>query len=136
MSDRPSAESIFRAALDKQSPQERAAYLEAACAGDAELRAEVERLLRADGQAGDPPGEPSPALEATGTYTPGLVLPTANFPSAGEAAGTRIGPYKLLQRLGEGGMGTVWMAEQTEPVKRRVALKVIKAGMDSAQVVA
>src|SRR5207302_5295036 len=53
-----------------------------------------------------------------------------------EGPGTRIGPYKLLQRIGEGGMGIVWMAEQQEPVRRQVALKVIKAGMDSAQVVA
>ena len=53
----------------------------------------------------------------------------------GEAVGVKIGPYKLVQQLGEGGMGTVWVAEQTEPVKRRVALKVIKPGLDSAQVI-
>ncbi|HEY2952447.1 MAG TPA: hypothetical protein VGK40_07690 [Verrucomicrobiae bacterium] len=53
-----------------------------------------------------------------------------------ERPGTRIGPYKLLQKLGEGGMGAVWMAEQTEPVRRKVALKVIKPGMDSSKVLA
>ena len=57
-------------------------------------------------------------------------------PSAAEASGTRIGPYKLLQPIGEGGMGIVWMAEQLEPVRRTVALKIIKAGMDSGQVMA
>src|SRR5439155_8454048 len=56
--------------------------------------------------------------------------------AAAEAVGSRIGPYKLLQRLGEGGMGTVYLAEQEQPVKRRVALKIIKAGMDSAHVIA
>ena len=55
---------------------------------------------------------------------------------ANEAAGTRIGPYKLLEQIGEGGMGVVWMAEQQEPVRRMLALKIIKAGVDSAQVVA
>jgi serine/threonine protein kinase len=58
---------------------------------------------------------------------------TADMPAAGESAGVVIGPYKLLELIGEGGMGTVWMAQQTEPVKRLVALKLIKAGMDSKQ---
>src|SRR5262249_40590032 len=61
---------------------------------------------------------------------------TADLPPAAEQPGTVIGPYKLLEQIGEGGMGTVWMAEQTEPIHRRVAIKVIKAGMDSRQVLA
>src|SRR5262249_41103546 len=67
-----------------------------------------------------------PALSATGAYAP---APT-------ESSGVRIGPYKLLEQIAEGGMGTVWMAEQTEPLRRMVALKIIKPGMDSRAVLA
>jgi non-specific serine/threonine protein kinase/serine/threonine-protein kinase len=74
--------------------------------------------------------------EFTGDYTPDPDRPTVATSSATEGTGTRIGPYKLLQPIGEGGMGTVWMAEQEQPVRRTVALKLIKAGMDSAQIVA
>src|SRR5262249_53056641 len=83
----------------------------------------VEELLHAHDQGSNPLDQP-----AIGTVD----LP----PPSSETAGTRIGPYKLLERIGEGGMGTVWMAEQQEPVKRLVALKLIKAGLDSAQVLA
>jgi tetratricopeptide (TPR) repeat protein/serine/threonine protein kinase len=94
-----------------------------------------------DGSAGAEPvaTAPVPVLEGTGEFTP---APKDNL-SAGirrlaiaEAPGTMIGPYKLLQQIGEGGMGTVFMAEQLEPVRRRVALKVIKPGMDTGQVIA
>ena len=115
---------IFGQAVALSSPAERAAYLQGACAGDPGLRAEVESLLRAHGEAGPFLGERGPAPAAT---TEGPVR---------EGPGTVIGPYKLLQQIGEGGMGTVFMAEQTHPVRRKVALKVIKAGMDSAQVIA
>src|SRR5205814_550333 len=67
---------------------------------------------------------------------PAVVLETVDQPAALEAPGTRIGPYKLLEVIGEGGMGVVYLAAQTEPVRREVALKVIKPGMDSAQVIA
>ena len=114
---------------------ERAAYLEQACAGDAALRQRVEELLSAAEEAGG-------FLEgiAPGTQRPPDALATPgslqNSPTIGEKAGDRIGRYKLLQQIGEGGCGVVYMAEQEEPVRRRVALKVIKVGMDTKQVIA
>jgi serine/threonine protein kinase len=122
----PEMLSLFCAALERSSAEDRAAYLDAACAGDRELRARVEALLRAHEQAGGFLRENPEARDPRGT---------TDEPRA-EGPGTRIGPYKLLEQIGEGGMGVVWMAEQQEPVRRRVALKIIKAGMDSAQVVA
>ncbi len=118
-------ESIFFAALDKNTPEERGAYLDLACGGDRELRASIERLLRAEPKVGHFLQAPAPGLPATAA---GHLL--------AEGPGTRIGPYKLLQQIGEGGMGVVYMTEQEQPVKRRVALKIIKPGMDSGQVVA
>jgi serine/threonine protein kinase len=119
-------EGIFFAALEKASPGERAAYLDQACGGDAELRRCVERMLVAQPHLGNFLQPPAAALPATTDAAPPLV----------ERPGTTIGPYKLLQLLGEGGFGVVFLAEQTEPVRRKVALKVIKPGMDSKQVVA
>src|SRR5207237_8242038 len=81
-------------------------------------------------------GPPAAAFAGTADYPPadpGASPPTAAPP--GEQPGERVGPYKLLQKLGEGGMGAVWVAEQERPVRRRVALKLIKPGMDSAQVI-
>src|SRR5262245_16285794 len=118
----PNVRAVFDRLLDLASPDEQDAYLEAACAGAPEVRREVEALLRAHRDAGS-------FLQAA---PPGLAAPRP----AREAPGARIGPYRLLEAIGEGGMGTVWMAEQTQPVQRRVALKVIKAGMDSHQVLA
>jgi serine/threonine protein kinase len=117
--------SIFIAALDKENRSERAAYLDQACAGDAALRQRIERLLLAHECDDSFLAEPAPAPDAT---TADVVLT--------EGPGTRVGPYKLLQQIGEGGMGIVYMAEQQEPVRRKVALKIIKPGMDSAQVIA
>jgi WD40 repeat protein/serine/threonine protein kinase len=125
MNDPSPLEAIFFAALEKGSPQERAAYLEEACAGDPDLRRRVEKMLAAQAQAGGFLEQPA--------HNPAL---TVEDQAVREAAGTVIGPYKLVEPIGEGGMGTVWMARQTEPVKRVVALKLIKAGMDSKQVVA
>jgi serine/threonine protein kinase len=119
-------EAIFFAALDQPAGPPREAYLSEACRGDDDLRRRVERLLDAHPQAGG--FLEKPAAEGTGAYV--------SAEAAAGVAGDFIGPYKLLQKLGEGGMGAVWMAEQEQPVRRRVALKVIKAGMDSAQVVA
>src|SRR5262245_23025323 len=116
-------ESLFAAALEKP-PTERAAYLDQACGEDPAVRQRVEALLRAQAAAGSflqtPPAGPSATVEE----------------AVREVAGVLIGPYKLLEPIGEGGMGTVWMAQQQEPVKRLVALKLIKAGMDSRQVLA
>jgi serine/threonine protein kinase/tetratricopeptide (TPR) repeat protein len=111
-----------------RDPAERAAFLDTNCT-DPEMRHRVEGLLKAHDAAGGVLDQ-SPA---TGAYT--LQPGARDVPAAGsEQPGERIGPYKLLQKLGEGGMGSVWVAEQSEPVKRRVALKLIKAGMDSNQV--
>jgi serine/threonine protein kinase len=118
-------ESIFLEALQRTTPGERAAYLDQACAGNDELRRNVEMLLRANARAGGFLNDP--AVDR---------METVNQPPMIELVGTSIGPYKLLQQIGEGGMGTVFMAEQSQPIQRRVALKVIKAGMDSKQVIA
>src|SRR5438132_7219562 len=132
---------IFLAAVEKAGLEERDAFLREACGGDEALRRQVEALLRRHQQAGsflESPAQPLPAtvLPEEGTAAAAEAVGQAVSLSAAEEVGSRIGPYKLLQRLGEGGMGTVWVAEQTEPVKRRVAVKVIKPGMDSARVVA
>jgi tetratricopeptide (TPR) repeat protein len=118
-------EEIFHEALARTSPEERAAYLDQACAGDPALRASVEALLRANVGATGFLDQPAPAPAAT-----------VEEQAVNERPGAMNGPYKLIELIGEGGMGTVWMAQQTEPVRRLVALKLIKAGMDSAQVIA
>jgi eukaryotic-like serine/threonine-protein kinase len=118
-------EAIFFAALEKGSQQERAAYLDLACTGDPELRRHVEKMLAAQAQAGSFLEQPARSP----------VVSVYEQPMS-EGPGTVIGHYKLLQQIGEGGMGTVYMAEQTQPVQRKVALKVIKPGMDTRQVIA
>jgi serine/threonine protein kinase len=127
--------SIFLAAAEKATPAERAAFLDETCAGDGGLRRRVEELLRAHDRPDSFLEKPPAAAGGTGDYRPGNLSAAEPCP-LGESPGTRIGPYKLLEPIGEGGMGTVWMAEQQQPVRRLVALKVIKAGLDSAQVVA
>jgi eukaryotic-like serine/threonine-protein kinase len=118
-------EQLFHQVLE-QAADRRAAFLEAACGGDAELRHRVEVLLRAQANPGSFLLSPAHGVGHS---------PTHDHPPA-ERPGTQIGPYKLLQQIGEGGMGIVYMAEQIEPVQRKVALKVIKPGMDSRQVIA
>ena len=113
------AKSIFWNARDLASPADREAYLAEACGSDAELRSRVERLLAAE-QRSDSFLDP-PLAEA-------LAPPDDTAPA--EEIGTEIGPYKLLERIGEGGMGVVYMAAQKRPVERTVALKIIKPGMD------
>jgi WD40 repeat protein/serine/threonine protein kinase len=136
-------ESLFLAALEKPTPAERQAFLEQACGQDVALRARVQLLLEADARArgilerrasdaaplpiaggvtvDSAPGRPETEDYADPTVRVGAIL---------------AGKYKLIEEIGEGGMGTVFMAQQTEPVKRAVAVKVIKAGMDSRAVLA
>ncbi|MHC4518612.1 MAG: WD40 repeat domain-containing serine/threonine protein kinase, partial [Planctomycetota bacterium] len=115
-------EEIFYEALEIQDPDRRAAYLEEACGADSDLRARVEALLKAHERAGDFLKTPAVAGETVAG-------------SALEGPGSVIGHYELLELTGEGGMGLVYLAEQKEPVRRRVAFKVIKPGMDSKQVI-
>jgi serine/threonine protein kinase len=128
---------ILRQALKRTIPLERAAFLDGACGGDAALRVEIEVLLASHEEA-----ERGPALNAeAGNAPPGEgtteVTPTLlDQTPLTEGPGTVIGRYKLLEQIGEGGFGVVYMAEQREPVKRRVAMKIIKMGMDTRQVVA
>ena len=114
---------------------ERAEYLQEACAGDAALRQRVEELLRATEEAGEFLQDPARGAQRP-TIAVAFPQPLPNSAAPGEKAGDRIGRYKLLQQIGEGGCGVVYMAEQEEPVRRRVALKVIKLGMDTKQVIA
>jgi WD40 repeat protein len=116
---------IFAEAVEIAASRERAAYLDKACGADAALRAEVERLLEAHEQAGDFLEGPPVAANVTLDRSPRM-----------DGPGTTIGRYELLELLGEGGMGLVYLAEQKEPVRRKVALKIIKPGMDSKQVIA
>ncbi len=129
-------ETIIAEALEKTDPAHRAAYLDAACAGQPELRARVEALLRSHA-APTFLKEPAPPAAATASFASAEPAAPHGWDAlpAAEKVGTRIGPYKLLQHLGAGGMGSVWVAEQEQPVKRRVALKVIRSGLDSVQVV-
>jgi serine/threonine protein kinase len=134
MEKRPAGvRAVFDRALEIEAVAERAAYLDEACAGSPELRQKVEALLHAYEEAGSFLERPAVPPGATGPLGPGE--PAAEGPVR-EGPGSCVGPYKLLEPIGEGGMGAVWMAEQQQPVRRKVALKLIKAGLDSAQVVA
>ena len=119
------AKSIFLAAIEEHAPEQWPGFLDQACAGDVRLRAEVERLLRARSEMGSFHEPPRPAA-----------LATVDVPAIAERPGTIIGPYKLLEQIGEGGFGLVFMAEQQQPVRRKVALKILKPGMDTRQVIA
>src|SRR5215831_17810393 len=122
--NRPQVDNVFDEALRHVAGPDRARYLDEVCGGDLKLRRRVERLLQAASEAGSFLEAPAQDPSATVDQPPG------------ESPGTILGPYKLLEQIGEGGMGTVWMAQQQEPVKRLVAVKLIKAGMDSRQVIA
>jgi eukaryotic-like serine/threonine-protein kinase len=117
-------EEIFLAALEIEGLEARSSYLDKVC-GDVELRRHVERLLALDAGASgflaSPPSPPTITVESSGLS---------------EGPGTVIGPYKLMEQIGEGGMGVVYVAEQHQPIRRKVALKIIKPGMDTKQVIA
>ncbi len=115
------ARSIFFAALER-APEQWPAFLDEACGSNAELRARVEQLLHAH--------------QALGSIHGGAAVATVTESPVSEGPGTIIGPYKLLEQIGEGGFGVVFLAEQREPVRRKVALKILKPGMDTRQVVA
>src|ERR1043166_1094698 len=115
---------VFSAALERPAGPERDAFLTEACAGDAGLGQHGEALLTGHEQAATFLDKAAGAAGLAGTH----IVPIT------EKAGDKIGRYKLLQQIGEGGCGVVYMAEQEEPVRRRVALKVIKLGMDTKQV--
>jgi serine/threonine protein kinase len=119
---------VFNVALELPA-EERAAYLDEACAGDTVLRLRVEELLKAS-------KESYPCLEGQSAVSSNPGRSVRQTPVAAEKPGDRIGRYKLLQQIGEGGCGVVYMAEQEDPVRRRVALKVIKLGMDTKSVIA
>src|SRR5262245_19150863 len=118
----PDARQIFLEAVENHSPEQWRAFLDVACVDDTALRQRVETLLVAHGQFNE-------LFDGAG-----LIATLDN--SAGERPGIQIGPYRLLQQIGEGGFGVVFMADQTEPVRRRVAVKLIKPGMDTRQVIA
>jgi serine/threonine protein kinase len=124
-------EAIFEAARHLP-PAQRAAYLDKVCAGDQTLRQKIEKLLSAADASGDLLAQPAAVAPAAPTIK--LALPPDDPP--GERVGDTVGRYKLLEKIGEGGFGVVYVAEQRQPVKRQVALKIIKLGMDTKQVVA
>jgi eukaryotic-like serine/threonine-protein kinase len=124
--DASNVDQIFNSAAEIEDPVERAAFLSSACAGNPQLREEVEDLLERERMAGsflEHPLEPE-------------AVATLDMPPVSEKPGTQVGRYKLLQQIGEGGFGVVYMAEQHKPVRRKVALKIIKPGMDTREIIA
>jgi WD40 repeat protein/serine/threonine protein kinase/tetratricopeptide (TPR) repeat protein len=116
---------IFSEALATEDPKERKKYLDMVCEGNQKLRAEIEKLLDAHVEAGNFLESPAVDINATIDFSPLI-----------EGPGTKIGHYELLELIGEGGMGLVYLAEQKDPVRRKVVLKIVKPGMDSKQVIA
>ena len=116
-------EGIFKAAREIRSPEDREMYLSKACGDDSGLRARIDALLRVDED------------ESAFLNSPPTAVFAVNQQPATEQPGTLIGNYKLMEKIGEGGMGIVFVAEQQRPVRRKVAIKIIKPGMDSSDVV-
>lgn len=121
----PLIDDIFDEAIRLPAGEQRHRFLDEACGGDEHLRSRVDRLLKAFAEAGSFLESPAEAP-----------LPTVNQHGQPDFVGSDVGPYKLLEQIGEGGMGVVYMAQQKSPVKRRVALKIIKPGMNSKEVIA
>jgi serine/threonine protein kinase/Leucine-rich repeat (LRR) protein len=121
-------EALYGQALQLSSPEQREAFLAEACAGNADLLAKVCELLACDAEAED------------GQFLPTVISDGGRHADSaareGEQPGTMIGHYKLREKIGEGGFGSVWVADQEEPVRRRLALKIIKLGMDTKEVIA
>src|SRR5262249_37411486 len=134
--DHNKARDIFVEAVGKTPPKDWDAFIAGQCGEDFELQRHVERLLRAYQDASTRIDAPDAEPRATRHFDPVPPPEPSDLPPLPERPGTVIGPFKLLQQLGEGGMGTVFMAEQTHPVQRIVALKIIKPGMDSSRVIA
>jgi serine/threonine protein kinase/tetratricopeptide (TPR) repeat protein len=130
MADGVAIEDVFQRARGIEDPEKRKAFLDTACGGDAPARERVEALLGAFDAAGSFLEAPACAQAQAGTAYPGTGS------AALEQAGDHVGPYRLLEKIGEGGFGVVWMAEQERPVRRKVALKVVKPGLDTGEVIA
>jgi serine/threonine protein kinase/tetratricopeptide (TPR) repeat protein len=128
----PKEHELFTQALECPSPEQRAAFLDQACAGDTALRARLETLLQRFDKLDTFLEKPAVAPE----HRPTRSRSGSGTESLAEKPGDRIGRYKLIEKLGEGGCGVVYMAEQEEPVRRQVALKIIKLGMDTQSVIA
>ena len=134
-SEFPTEKSIFLDALEIESPSDRAAFIEAACQGNSELAASVSALFREHERQDNPidkPIGPGGRLQLGKTDETKSLLAEAGHSQ--QALGTMIGPYKLMEQIGEGGFGLVYVADQQEPIRRRVALKIIKPGMESREV--
>src|SRR5262249_22023570 len=121
-------QAVFLLAVEQTDPSARSAVLDLECQTDAELRRRVEALLKAN-------DEPASYLDQPAAEV-AKPIGTIDYAPITERVGAMIGPYKLKEQIGEGGFGLVFVAEQQEPVKRKVALKVIKPGMDTREVMA
>src|SRR5262245_13324916 len=128
------ARELFLHAVGKLPPEQWDRYVAEACGPDEQLEEQVKHFLRVHCEAGSFLERPAAELGPTGAFaaSPGVRAPERT----GETSGTMVGPYKLVEEIGEGGMGAVWMAQQQQPVKRLVAVKLVKAGMDSKAVLA
>jgi serine/threonine protein kinase/Flp pilus assembly protein TadD len=133
----PTPDTIFLAALEIDSVQERAAHVRRACQGNPQLQARVEKLLLAHLQLGRVLGQPTQPPRVSAVSTPAAAeTPVPGGQTEMQQVGARIGPYQLVQEIGAGGMGTVFLAVQQEPVQRLVALKLVKPELVSKQVLA
>src|SRR5262245_32563805 len=123
-------QTLFFRAVEISDPSERAAFLDRECGNDSALRERLARLIERHAELGNFLEQPAPLAGTTAAFVGGGNQGTSLAP------GDSLGPYRLVKMLGEGGMGTVWLAEQSDPVRRRVAVKVVREGMDSRTVLA